>query len=846
MTEAPSQKPWALTKARIFAILDDDVYRPDKNLGLPPWLLPAEMRFMDFTEKGQAPNRTYLTALETRAWIEQWCRDAFVLVEAESQNENLGTHFEQLDALFSTLITCNFQLERHRTDRTAIVDSAYAVLQRLPRHPAELTFEYSRRSRSNKTNSVGSQWPPEYLCASSPVGIEEEDAPQGYSWADLQVLSRPCTNVIRTALWLCMDRTNTITTYNYADTIVKVLDTLTDLQKTSATESGARAWFVLTAFFWSAWQQTVMLQLSFDAAIRLDGGYASNENYHIVAREIPSVMPSRETVERSRPRYMCKWAFELLRADLSSVTQDFRTLFEVYERQFGGRESRCNVIDSARVCDGKAPVNCERFQSDRVKDQSAHDFQCPGSSCSLLTWDEQSYMSIKGARAVCLETTDDKLIRYRPISGENMAVSHVWSHGQGGRPETGFNLCLHRRYTELARSLGCTSYWMDSPCIPTDDDLRDEAIGQINDNFINSKLVLLVDRDLMEIDIEPLTLAAEETILAALVVCDWNVRAWTLLEGIRGRANLHILCKDNRVIPLKTILKDTLSKSCLSLASACLAIQHYTPTRDHVDLVKTEQATCLLNHRHPTKDRDIIIIWSLVCGSSKVVKTAEAFWRSMVGGSLATGFLVSSSPRIKGIRGLSWAPERPNLVPPVSTATSNGAAGASSKGLLQQQQYPAFNGHNSVEGTITPDGFQAEWLACRIQRRRALPGAGLFSLHGYAGPRIGIEGYYQIYNEGANDKMDVKSLFYLRSVVAPLFKRYRWVSLLLPAWSQRGGNVIDPPLKPFRYQGECEGLLMAIVASNDEAGSEWEWQGVHEWDAGFRLPEFSCTHILIV
>ncbi|KAL4799855.1 hypothetical protein BDV19DRAFT_376238 [Aspergillus venezuelensis] len=843
MTETPSQIPWALTKAHIFAILDEDVYRPDKNLGLAPGLIPAEIRRADFTERGPANDRERLSTLQTRAWIEQWCRDAFVLVEAKKENENLDTHFEQLDALFSTLMICNFQLERHKKDRTTVVDSAYTVLQRLPRHPPELTFEYSRRSRSNKTESVGNQWPPEYFCGSSAVGIEEVDAPQGYRWTDLRVLSRPCTNVVRTALWLCMDRTNAIAIHEYADTIVKLLDTVTDLQKASTTESDARAWFVLTALFWSAWQQTVMLQLCFDATIRLDYGYASAENYHIIAREIPSVMPPREIVERLRPKYMCKWAFELLRADLSSVTQDFRALFEVYERQFGGRESRCNVIDSGRVCDGKAPANCERFLSDRVEDQSAHDFQCPGSSCSLLAWDEQSYMSINGARAVCLETTDDKHIRYRPVSGENMAVSHVWSHGQGGRPETGFNICLHRRYTELARSLGCTSYWMDSPCIPTDDELRDEAIGQINDNFINSKLVLLVDRDLMDIDIKPLTLAAEEAILATLVVCDWNVRAWTLLEGIRGRANLHILCKDNRVIPLKTVLTDILSKSCLSLVSPCLAIQHYTPTRDKVDLVKTEQATCLLNHRHPTKDRDIIIIWSLVCGSNKVAKTAEAFWRSMVGGQLATGFLVSSSPRIKGIRGLSWAPERPNLVPPASASSPKGAAGTHAKGSLQQQQYPAFNGENSVAGTITPDGFRAEWLVCKIQRRRALPGAGLFSLHGASDD---ADGYFYVYNKGANDKMDVKSLFYLRSVVAPLFKRYRWVSLLLPPWSQRGGEHIDPPVRPFKYQGECEGLVMAIVASNDEAGSEWEWQGVHEWDVKFKMPEFPIANILIV
>ncbi|KAL4904792.1 hypothetical protein BDW74DRAFT_153523 [Aspergillus multicolor] len=573
-----------------------------------------------------------------------------------------------------------------------------------------------------------------------------------------------------------------------------------------------------------------MLELWLDARGALVSGYAPIENYHIVARETPSIMPPRASMESLRPRYMCKWAFELLRADLASLTQDFRTLFAAYERQFGSRASRCNAIDSDRVCDGKTSTNCERFQSDRVEDQSAHDSRCPGPSCSLLTWDEQSFMSVKGARAVCLETTDDKHIRYRPISGENMAISHVWSHGQGGRPETGFNICLHRRYTKIAQSLGCMSYWMDTPCVPTDDKLRDEAIGQINDNFIKSKLVLLIDRDLMEIDIDPPTLAAKETILATLVVCDWNVRAWTLLEGIRGRANLHILCKDNRVIPLSTILPDIISKSCLSLVSPCLAIQHYTRTRDGDEEVLAEYATCFLNHRHPTKDRDIITIWSLVCGSGKVVKTAEAFWKAKIGEELSTGFLISSSPRIKGTRGLSWAPERPNLVPPVPSPVPNGSAKS-----LQPRLYPAFSGENSRRGTITSDGLEAEWLVCRVRRLRA----GFFQLFGHEDRRF--------YNAGGNEKMELRDNFYLRSVVAPAFKRYCWVSLLLPVLAGRGGGRGFPePLRPFKYQGECKGLMMAIVATNDDDGrSGWEWQSVHEWDEKFRLPEFMYAPILI-
>ncbi|KAF7115485.1 hypothetical protein CNMCM5793_002443 [Aspergillus hiratsukae] len=830
MADLSVQSPWALSTAQVSAILDRDIYHPTET---GSGSLPIELRFMRFGEIGEAGKYELLSMAKTKARIAQWCQNAFALLDP--QNRDLGSHLERLDAMFSTLVTCSFQIHKRKLAKDDIVGKACVLLARLPSHPPELSFQYESK---NGKSDPDSPWPVEYSCASPTVAGEIKGPRDRYTWTNLRVLSRPSTNVVRIALYLVMEPSAAFTlTSDYSDTIVSILNTVTDFCQSSATKADARSWFILQAFLWAAWQQTVMLQMWYDATRQLNVGYSFERHNHLISREIPSVMPGREIVERSRPTYMCKWAFELLRSDLSSVTQDFRRLFEIYELHFGDREPRCNLADGRcrpRLCDGKAPGNCQRFVSEGVQIQAAHDFECPGSACGSLIWDEQSYRSIKGARAVCLEATDEQYIRYRPVTSETMAVSHVWSHGQGGRPETGFNKCLHRRYTALARCFDCTSYWMDTPCIPTNDELRDEAIGQINSNFINSKITLLVDRDLMEIDIHPLTLQAEEAILATLVVCDWNVRAWTLLEGMRGRLKLHILCKDNRVIALVDVLSDVLSKSSLALVSPCLAIQHYTPTQNQhsqfleEEPVTTEQATCLLNHRHATKDRDVTMIWSLVCGSNKVVKTAADFWRSTVGQPLATGFLVSSAPRIKG-RGLSWAPSRPNLLPPTA-------------GTPDGKQYPAFDGQNSVAGRIVAEGFRAEWLICPIRRSKALP--MWFSLYTYADANSGFDAYYKIYNGGANSKMDLRSLLKLRSVIAPLLKQYRWVGLLLPALRERLSSGAASPPQPFLYQGEAKGPLLVVVASNKE--DEWEWQFVHEWDITFQLPEFSLEELLIV
>ena len=94
----------------------------------------------------------------------------------------------------------------------------------------------------------------------------------------------------------------------------------------------------------------------------------------------------------------------------------------------------------------------------------------------------------------------------------------------------------------IAKSLGCDSYWMDTPCIPEEHTLRREAIENTNQIFEQSKATDGCDKDLMSIDGSDLSIEVCETIMGTLMVCDWNLRAWTILEAFRGRENMYILC----------------------------------------------------------------------------------------------------------------------------------------------------------------------------------------------------------------------------------------------------------------------------------------------------------------
>ena len=273
-----------------------------------------------------------------------------------------------------------------------------------------------------------------------------------------------------------------------------------------------------------------------------------------------------------------------------------------------------------------------------------------------------SYRAVAGgARAVSLipDAASDGRVKYCEAIDRSLAISHVWSRGQGGRPEDGLNACLHERYTALVKALGCDSYWMDTPCIPEDHSLRREAISNINRIFADSKATLICDRDLMAIDTEELSIEVQESLLVTVTVCDWNVGAWTFLGTFRGRDVVFLLCKNNKVVSLKKVVTDEYHHGRLEIALPLLTGPHLFPSRTerqpsinfvpsdimHVFL-STENGAKFLSHRAASRPGDDIVIWGLLLGDD-VYYDAEALWRSRIEKCIVTSFLVSSAPRVK-------------------------------------------------------------------------------------------------------------------------------------------------------------------------------------------------------
>lgn len=416
-------------------------------------------------------------------------------------------------------------------------------------------------------------------------------------------------------------------------------------------------------------------------------------------------------------------------------------------------------------------------------------------------------------RAVCIRSTNDKHIRYRQASNRTLAISHVWSHGQGGRPDaTGFNSCLHQRYADLAKSFSCDSYWMDTPCIPSEKALRTACINNINKIFAESKMTLVCDQDIMNIDICQLTIGLKESVLATILVSDWNLRAWTLLEAMRGRQNIHLLCKRNEVLYFKDVLKSVHEKGRIDIAIFLLTAQHLmpqiAPDEDDYEIfpgsgsiatpemkmaemgfISVGEAGILLSHRHASRDGDDLVIWSLLI-NEKVFKDPAQMWESQTGSKIHTGYLLSSNPRIQDHSSLSWAPSCPTLRLQPDT------------GMTDKNFYLSFDGTDTQRGAITPDGLLANWLMYK----------------------------FSCAPTGQNTHLDEISSKYLET--------FHSGALLLPL-PTKGPRII-----PAQYRGNVEGNLLAMYGSNDE--QRWTWAGVYNWRASKSLPLMKVENILLV
>jgi hypothetical protein len=510
---------------------------------------------------------------------------------------------------------------------------------------------------------------------------------------------------------------------SYLNKLASIMDESNALWAENNHPQLADCYLELAAFVWTAWQRSLTLFLYDVVRERLIYG-ATGDTGAAPAMPFLAVYTARLPISVTNiTPSVCLWALNLIRTNAFACGGDLRTIIRrcaEYCQELDMTSPRCVSLSSGdtRQCSGDTLEECNRFTGLHIENQSAHADSCHSrNACAQnrLRWDPLSYKSVQGGKAVSVASnTENGLLQYCPASDLTLTVSHVWSHGQGGRPDiagSGMNSCLHERYRRLAIAHGCDSYWIDSACIPSDHNLRQQAISEINRTFSKGKVTLVCDKDIMMCDIADLTVSKQERILSMLLLCDWNLRAWTYLEAMRGRSHLHLLCKDEKTVSVKLLVETLSANGSLDLLALFADAHHLLPgmfNRDFDEIegmVSTEEAACLLSRRHASREGDEVVIWSLLCGGPPH-QSPEDFWRQHQAidpvkrvseiesykKEVCTAFLVSTAPRIS-VPGLRWAPARPA---PELQVHPDG---------LRHAAYPVI-GMDSQWGRIIPDGDQ--------------------------------------------------------------------------------------------------------------------------------------------
>ena len=298
-----------------------------------------------------------------------------------------------------------------------------------------------------------------------------------------------------------------------------------------------------------------------------------------------------------------------------------------------------------------------------------------------------------------------------------------------------------------------------------------------------------------------------------------------------------MLCKANRTVSLKDTVEATYYKGGIDIALLSLTIPHLLQSLNRKDFwhpgnvlyngfMTVETAGSHLSHRAASRPGDDVVIWSLLTRDKilktpktslmrrllcrdKVYEQSKAFRQRQRGRSLTTGFLLSSTPRLN-TRGLRWAPSSPMAElwqNPLNVSMSR---------LL------ALNGDESEAGSITKDGYLAQWLAYDL-------------IGNLIGART-VSNWLENKIIPVDDRCKVN----LRRIRHRYLRGYLWGIIRQP----HTAGTSDPA--PSRGN---EKTLVAVCATNSQCTFRcneddrifWTWRGVYEWDITEPLPYFTLT-----
>ena len=379
--------------------------------------------------------------------------------------------------------------------------------------------------------------------------------------------------------------------------------------------------------------------------------------------------------------------------------------------------------------------------------------------------------------------------------------------------------------------------------------LRREAITSINQIFCDSKITLISDKDLQSKSLYPESIVDFETLLSILLVCDWGVRAWTMLEAIRGNRSLHVLYADGHTIPLVALLRKVHEEGAVDLAVLLGSAQYLLPSGDSKSAKPIEEVGHLLSQRHASRENDEIIIWGLV-SNMKAPTDVVQLWKACE--QVATAFLMSSARRIEDSPGYGWAPATPYLRPQRRDVKL-----PEGQTHVYRVRYPSYDGRGSYMARITVQGLQGLWLVRDVDQ------AWVSDLCSRCVEQMIPTQWTDQELEKPLASCEADGLASMKFEYPDYAKAYDTLRILLSTPHAKA-RVIKPldSEGTSRYlgndaRGEEFTTLVAICVcygaprdgedcSDPMNNEKWEWKGVFAWEDDDSHPDWTVREMLII
>jgi Heterokaryon incompatibility protein (HET) len=121
-----------------------------------------------------------------------------------------------------------------------------------------------------------------------------------------------------------------------------------------------------------------------------------------------------------------------------------------------------------------------------------------------------------------------------------VAISHVWSEGMGNPRRNSLPKCqlyeLQTRVNALYDlgedgAYGGVPFWIDTLCVPLEQNARKQAVSLMRKTFENADAVLVFDSSLLPYSVH----TSSEELMMRINYCRWVTRLWTFQEGVLAR-----------------------------------------------------------------------------------------------------------------------------------------------------------------------------------------------------------------------------------------------------------------------------------------------------------------------